>query len=479
MKSTIAKNYLYNIGYQILILLLPLLTTPYISRVLGANGVGAFGYTNSITQYFVLFGCIGLNLYGQREVAYGQQDLTARSKIFFELLLVRTGTVAVSLVIFVCTVCQSETYGWLFTIQLIEIVSSLVDVSWFFQGLEEFKKIVIRNALVKLSGVILIFTFVKEAHDLGIYTLIYGITLFLGNLSMWFYVPRFVRRVKICALQIRRHIKPALLLFVPQIATNIYNLLDKSMIGSLTQSDAEVAYYEQAQKIMKMALSLPTALGTVMLPRIASMFSQGKQEEIRAYFYQSIRFVCMLSFPLCLGLCGLSSGFVPWFFGDGYAPVVHNLRILSPIIVIVGISNVIGVQYLLPVGKQKQYTCSVILGTIVNFVLNLFLIPRMLSYGAAIASVLAEMAVTAFQLFAVKREFSIPQIACSVYKYVIGALIMCAVIGGISKFLVRETIWGTAAEILAGIVIYGAILLLLKDRMLLEFINKCRKKRLE
>lgn len=474
MKTSVIRNYLYNISYQFLILVLPLITTPYISRVLGADGVGAFGYTESITQYFVLFGCVGLNLYGQREIAYCQSNLVKRSEVFWELLIVRVMTVSIALIIYVFTVCNIKEYQYLFKIQIIEVLTAMIDISWFFQGMEEFKKIVIRNALVKICGVILTFLLVKEKNDLNRYAFICVFTLFFGNLSMWLYCSQFIQKIKSSELNIRRHIKPALILFVPQIATNMYNLLDKSMIGFLTKSDVEVAYYEQAQKIMKMALSIPTALGTVMLPRIASMFEKGKNDAIKIYLNESLQFICMLSFPLCMGLCVISKGFVPWFFGSGYEKVVGNLIILSPIIVIVGISNVIGVQYLLPIGRQKQYTYSVVIGTLVNFTLNMVAIPKLLSYGAAIASIIAELAVSGSQLYMVREIFPIKVMIRKVYKYIAASMIMAI-------FVKQWYLWNlddlctTMLQILSGVVIYFISLLLMREKMILNFVKNVMK----
>lgn len=476
MKSSVIKNYIYNICYQGLVLILPLITTPYISRALGADGVGAFGYTESISQYFVLFGCIGLNLYGQREVAYCQNDKEKRTLIFFELLLVRFITVSCSLLFFEFTSCQSAKYGELFRIQIIEILASMIDISWYFQGLEEFKKIVIRNTLVKILGVILIFIFIHSEDDLVLYTLIYTSTLLLGNLSMWMYVPKYIRKVKIADLNCKRHIKPALLLFIPQIATNMYNLLDKSMIGFLTKNDAEVAYYEQAQKIMKMALSIPTALGTVMLPRIARMFGEGKKDEIIQYLQKSVRFVCMLTFPLCAGIIAISKELVPWFFGSGYDKVTINLCIISPIIIIVGISNVIGVQYLLPVGKQKQYTISVVIGTLVNFTLNSVCIPIFLSVGAAVASIIAELSVTVYQLIVVRQDFEFNHTIKSIYKYIIAAMVMLCVCLW-PYFCNIDGILCTILQGITGVIVYGGLLILLKDEMVYFVIRNYIRKR--
>lgn len=476
MDKKVIKNYLYNLGYQILIIILPLITTPYVSRVLGAKGIGTYGYTNSITQYFILFGCIGLNLYGQREIAYYQKDIGKRSKVFFELLLLRIITVLISIILYYFTFCQNTTYGYIFSIQIIDVIASMFDISWLYQGMEDFKKIVVRNTLVKICGLIIIFMFVKSPADLPIYVLSYSATLLLGNLSMWMYLPKFVKKVNFQKLNILRHIRPTIVLFLPQIATSIYTMLDKTMIGALTGNTAEVGYYEQSQKIIKMAMTLATSLGTVMLPRVANMYKEGKMNEVRESMYTSFQFISFLVFPLCFGIIGIAKGFVPWFFGTGYEKVVYNMMIIAPIIFIIGFSNVIGTQFLLPTGRQKYYTVSVCTGTLVNLVFNLLLIPHFLSYGAAIATVIAELSVTLVQIIATKNIFSYKYIMKIIYKYIISAFAMLCCIFILSKNLSIGIIY-TVIEIIIGIIVYFGILIILKDKSLMMFVNKIIKKR--
>lgn len=475
MDKKVIKNYLYNLGYQVLIILLPLVTTPYVSRVLGAKGIGTYGYTNSITQYFILFGCIGLNLYGQREIAYYQNDIQKRSKVFFELLLLRIITVSISIILYYFTFCQNPTYGYIFSIQIIDVVASMFDISWLYQGMEDFKKIVLRNTLVKICGLIIIFMFVKSPADLPIYVLSYSATLLLGNLSMWMYLPKFVKKVSLKYLNIQKHLRPTIVLFLPQIATSIYTMLDKTMIGALTNNTAEVGYYEQSQKIIRMAMTIATSLGTVMLPRVANLFKEGKLDEVKESMYTSFQFISFLTFPLCFGLIGISKGFVPWFFGEGYGKVVYNLMIISPIIIIIGYSNVIGTQFLLPTGRQKEYTLSVCTGTVVNLCCNFLLIPMLLSYGAAIATVIAELSVTLVQVIATRSTFSYRYIFKLVYKYIIAAVLMLVVLLFLSNIMPVGILY-TVIQMTAGCFVYFIVLIVLKDSSIYTVINKIKRR---
>lgn len=478
MDRKVIKNYLYNFGYQILLVLLPLVTTPYVSRVLGAESIGIYGYTHAVSQYFVLFGCIGLNLYGQREIAFCQKDFDRRSRIFAELMTIRVVSVSVSLLVFLVSCCRDGKYGGIFMIHTMDILAAMFDISWFFQGMEDFKKITLRNAAVKLTGAALVFTLVKESSDLPLYVICYSGTLLLGNLSMWLYIRRNIGKIQWKQLEFKRHVKPTLIMFLPQIATSMYTMLDKPMIGLLTGDDSQVAYYEQAQKILKVALAVPTSLGTVMLPRIANMFATQSMDNIKAQMYKSFKFIMMITLPLCFGIIGVAEDFVPWFFGEGYDQVVPNMVGAAPIIISIGLSNIIGVQYLLPTKRQKEYTISVLCGTVVNLMMNLVMIPRLQSVGATIATVMAETAVTLMQIFFIRKEFSLKKILPSLSRYVFSTAVMfCAVYK--TAQMIAPSVVGTFLEVFVGIVVYFGMLALLRDEMITGVFKKitCKLKK--
>lgn len=460
--NKVIKNYLYNASYQLLLIILPIITTPYVSRVLGADGVGTYSYTNSITQYFILFGCIGLNLYGQREIAYYQNDVRKRNRTFFELVFLRAITISISLIIFYLTMVQFSKYSSIFLIQTLDIIASIFDISWFFQGIEDFKRTVLRNFLVRLLCVTLIFIFVKSPADLPLYVLCYSGTLFLGNISLWLYMPKYVNKNDINGLNIKKHIRPAVMLFLPQIATSLYTYLDKTMIGYITDNTAEVAYYEQSQTIVKTVMTVITSLGTAMMPRIANLFKTNQYEEIKKYMNASIKFVLLLAIPFTFGIMGIAKGFVPWFFGEGYEKVVPNMMVIAPVIIFIGMSTITGTQYLLPLGRQKEYTLSVIAGAVINFILNIIFISIFGSVGAAIGTLIAEFAVMGFQLYFIRKEFSLLGIFKQAIKYTLFGLIMFIVVILLSNIL-SVSIVSTFVEIFVGAIVYGLLLLISKD----------------
>lgn len=374
MNKSITKNYIYNLIYQILIILMPIITTPYLARTLGAESTGVYSYTISIVTYFILFGSLGLAMYGQREIAFLQDDVKKRSKVFYELLLLRFITMTISMILFYFIYGRQGEYSIYYRILLIEMIANALDISWFFQGIENFKKTAIRNIIIKIISVICIFHFIKVPSDISKYLFIYVLTTLLGNVSLWIDIQKYIVKVPLKSLEILKQIRPTLALFVPQIAIQVYTVLDKTMIGSITNNMSEVGFYEQTQKIVKILLTIITSLGTVMMPRIAKCYVDGNVEQIKSYMYKTFKFVYMLAFPLIFGLIAVTDRFVPLFFGQGYDEVKILMKVLCFIILFIGMSNVIGSQYLISTKKQKQFTISVVCGAIVNLIFNLILI---------------------------------------------------------------------------------------------------------
>lgn len=473
--KSVKKNYIYNLIYQILVIIIPLITTPYLSRVLGAENIGIYSYTISITTYFILFGSLGVAMYGQREIAYVQSNVNRRTQNFYEIFIMRLITLGISLIVFYFTFCVNGQYNTYYKILILEIIANAIDISWYFQGLEEFKKTVIRNTIVKLISVVCIFVFVKKSSDLNIYFIIYVLSTLIGNLSLWIYIPKYTKKIKIKELNIFRHLKPTLLLFIPQIATQIYTVLDKTMIGTIISDKSEVGYYEQAQKIVKLLLAIATSLGTVMMPRIAATYAKGEKEKIIEYMNSSFSFIMMIAFPLMFGLISISYKFVPVFYGTGYDKVAPILCVISPIVVLIGLSNVTGTQYLLPTKQQNKYTISVVIGAIVNFTLNLILIKKYESIGASIATVIAEFSVTATQFILIRKNIKIIKVLKITYKYIIASLIMFVASMLISCFIQNNLI-SIIFQVIISVIVYVVNLIIMKDKLILEEIKKIKQK---
>lgn len=470
-RKSITQNYIYNLIYQIMILILPLITTPYISRVLGAENIGIYSYTLSISAYFVLFGSLGIALYGQREIAYNQENKQKYSNIFYEVVILRFITMAISMLIFYFCFVKGKQYQIYYKILLLELLATSIDISWFFQGLEEFKKTITRNIIVKLISIVCIFVFVKTTEDLKKYFIIYVLSVLVGNISLWAYLPKYIEKINLKKLNIFKHIKPTVGLFVPQIAVQVYTVLDKTMIGTIVWDKSEVGFYEQSQKIIKILLTVVTALGTVMVPRMANVYIKNEKEQMNNYMKKSFCFMYLLAFPMIFGVIAVSDEFVPIFFGQGYDKVSMLMQIISPIILMIGMSNVIGAQYLLPTKRQKEYTISVISGAIVNFIMNSILIGKYGAFGASIGTVIAETVVTIVQIYYIKNDFNIKEILLSAKNYFIASLCMyiyCIFAG----YIINDATQSLFLKIIGGMAIYFILLVVLKD----EFVNEIKCK---
>ena len=479
MKQSVKKNYIYNLFYQILTIIVPLITTPYLSRVLGAENIGIYSYTLSITTYFILFGSLGVAMYGQREIAYLQdQTKHDRSKTFLEILFMRFITLGISLLIFYFAFVLHGQYSIYYKILLLEIIANSLDISWYFQGLEEFKKTVTRNTIVKIISVICIFLFVKTYSDLIEYFCIYVLSTFLGNISLWMYLPKYMEKVSLKDLKIFRHLKPTIGLFIPQVAMQIYMVLDKTMIGSMVADKSEVGFYEQAQKIIKLLMTIATSLATVMIPRMANFFANGESDKLKEYLKKSFQFVLLLAFPLMFGIISVSNKFVPIFYGEGYEKVVYLITIISPIIIAIGLSGIIGQQYLLPTKQQKKFTISVTAGAIVNFIFNMIFIKLWKSIGASIATVIAECTVTGIQFYLVKNEISFKEVFEISKKYLISSFVML-IISIIIGFFIKSNLVSIIVQIGVSGVVYFSLLLIMKDELVFKGIEMIKSKLLK
>lgn len=475
MAKSITRNYIYNLSYQILTLITPFITIPYLSRVLGTDGIGEYSFTFSVVTYFVLAANLGVSNYAQREIAYAQEDTYRQSRTFFEVNVLRFLLVLVSLVVYYFVVASWQVSHTIYWLQALNIVAVAFDISWFFQGLEEFGKIVFRNFLVRLTNVVLIFVLIHASSDLLIYTALMGVMNIISGLLIWFYVPQYVHRVPIKEWHPFRNFDYILQLFLPQIAIQIYVVMDKTMLGVLSGSYAENGYYEQADKIVKLLLTIATSLGTVMLPRISHAYAQGRRAEVKRYMLRSFQFTWFLTIPMCLGIIAIAPNFVPWFFGPGYEPVILVLQVISGIIIAVGISNVIGIQYLIPTNRQNELTLSVTLGALFNLVLNYLLIPHYQAVGVAMATLLTEFLVTGIQFYLVRKDFNFCTIVKLSFPYwlVGGVMFLTVYLGGKS---LTPSFMHTAGMAAIGGMIYIVFLFCGKDKLLYEVLQQLQNK---
>lgn len=453
------KNYLYNVGYQIFILIIPLITVPYVSRVLGSDGVGINAYTNSIVSYFVLFGSIGINLYGNRTIAYVRDNREKLSQTFWEIALLRIFVIFISYIIFLISLSFVRQYQIFYFYQSFLILAAGIDISWLFMGIEDFKKTVTRNMLIKLISLIAIFILVKDKSDIGAYILILSLSTLSGNLTLWPYLRKIVSRPNWKSLNLRSHISPSLALFIPQIATQVYLVLNKTMLGYMTNVQ-NAGFYENSDKLVKIVLAIVTATGTVMLPRMANTFSSGNMKLVNEYVRHSFDFVSTICFPMAFGLAAIAPSFSIWFFGKDFSITGTLIPILSLVIIFIGWSNVLGTQYLLPTNQTKYFTISVTSGAVVNLILNLVLINIYGIYGAIWATVISEFVVTVVQVFLIHNQFSIYELFHGTWKYLGASLVMFALVR-LANVKMPGTFWAFFVQIFIGLIIYVILIVVL------------------
>lgn len=475
-ESSITKNYMYNLCYQIFLLIVPIAVTPYVARVLGENGSGQYAFSHSINYYFILVANLGFNLYAQRLIAAHQGDKRRQSIDFFEIIISRTVPVAVSLAAYclvVFTVFSYTQYIKLLTIMIINIISVEFDITFFFQGNEEFGRIVKRNIIIKLCGFICIFVFVNNPSDLWKYALIQSLILLLSAFSLWLYIPKYICRIRARELHPLRHLPATFLLFLPTIATSVYTVLDKTLIGIIVKNDAEIGNYEYAERLVKMALTVVTSLGTVIVPKNALKFELGDLEGVRKNINLSSRYILFLGCPLCFGAMAISDNLIPWYLGEEYIEAVGLMKLLAPLIVIIGMSNVFGIQYLIPSKQDRKYTAAILTGTFSNLILNLLLIKTFRAYGAAFATIIAELLVTAVMGVFVSKDIDILLIVKNSWRYLIVGGIMFIPCSIMSQYLPSKVQYSIVI-VAVGILIYSAILFCIHDFFVVLICNKIK-----
>ena len=461
--------------YQLMAILIPLVTTPYISRILGATAIGDYSYTSGIVSYFGLVAATGTVNFAQKKIAVYENDIKKRSILFWEILLFRlicSIFVLIGYSIFIFNYMSQ--YRTLYIIQYFTVFSWLADISWYFQGTENFKITSVRNTIVKLGGTILIFLFVKEKSDLWLYTLIMSVMMLCGNLTMWHYVRKEIIWPGISQIHILKNTGMIIELFIPVISIQLYTVLDKTMLGTLCNT-TEVGYYAQAEKIVKLALTVLNALSAVLLPRIAILYANKDIKKIREYYKKTLNFIFMLALPMLVGCILLADAFVPVFFGKGYDDVINLLKLESSLFIILSLGQVFG-NFLIPMNKQRDFTIAVTVAALVNISFNYIFIKTMGmgAMGAVMASVLAECVSSGIQFCAIREILKGKYILQILGKYLFPAAIMGIFIYSIGLMIggIRFLIVG----MLGGEFVYIGILIIMKNDVIFECLEKALMK---
>lgn len=406
-QKSLRRNFVYNSIYQILSIVIPLVVTPYLSRTIGADGNGLYSYTQSIANLFVLFAALGVSNYGVRSIAECGDDRQARSRVFWNIfaMMLLVGAIVVAAYNLYCFTLGAGNLA-LSLIWNIWLVGTALDATWLLFGCQEFAIPTARSILTRVLSLVFIFAFVKGPQDVWAYVLASAAPFLLNSLLIWPFVGRYVDWKRPSLASMAAHLKPNLLLFAPIIATSLYTLLDKAMLGGMAGMH-EAGIYDYSEKLTKVPLSLITALGTVVLPKMSEVVASGKLDEAKRLIKTTMWFMLACAFAMAFGIAAIAPEFVPLFLGDGFDACVPLMMLLAVIIPLISATNVMGVQYLVPTHRDRAYTGTVLCGAAVNIIINMVAIPSFGAAATAVATVAAELTVLAAQSIAVRHELDL------------------------------------------------------------------------
>ena len=480
MPLSVKTNYILNLINTGTQMLFPLITFPYACRVIEADGIGQVNFFSSIIGYISLFTCLGIPMYAIREIARDRNDVVKMNRTAIEILLLHALLTIVGylIVAVLClTVPQIKADVPLFLILSLTIFFTAIGCEWFYQGIEDFKYITIRGLIVKVVSVVLLFLLVKTKDDLLYYGVYSVIGILGGNIFNFIRLRKYIHRENIIfsKLDISKHIKPVLQVFSFNVVTSVYLQLNPILLGFIKDALA-VGYFTAATKIMQVVMKLSSCLGVVMMPRTSNLLSEHKEAEFNALIQKSYDFTIAISLPLTCGLLFAAPYIIEVLCGQEFIPATLSSQIIAPIILMVGISNVMGIQILYPKGKIKTVIHCCMIGAIVDLILNICLIPAFSYNGTAIAYLCAEIATTASMYIIARNDIPISFFRKCHVNYFIGSILMSVILLSGPLFGEFSPVTILTVQILAGTTIYFLYLLVKKDSFVMQVISKVIKK---
>lgn len=478
MAQSVKVNYILNLINTGTQMLFPLITFPYVCRVIEADGIGQINFFQSIISYISLFTCLGIPMYAIREIARDRSDVVQMNRTAMEILLLHSmlTLVGYAIVAILClTIPQIQVNIPLFLILSLTIFFTAIGCEWFYQGIEDFKYITIRGLFIKTVSVVLLFIFVKSKTDLlyyGCYT-VFGVLG--GNIFNFFRLRKYIHRENIIfsELHIKRHIKPVLKVFSFSVVTSIYLQLNTVLLGFLKNALA-VGYFAAATKVMQMLLKMSACLGSVMMPRASHLIAENKEAEFNRLIQKSYDFTLAIALPMTIGLIFCAPSLITALCGVKFEHSILPSQIIAPIILMVAISNIFGIQVLFPKGKINIVTLCCGIGAVADLILNLCLIPFFSYIGTSIAYLGAEVATTVSMYFIGRKYIPIIYFKKSHLTYALGCIVMALALYGIS-LLQLPTLTILLLQGCCGVLAYFIILCICKDEMLVQILSKIKR----
>lgn len=469
-------NIFYNVFYQIAIIIIPILTAPYLSRVVGKEGVGIYSYSSSVASYFALFILLGVGNYGARTIARTRDDKLLCSKNFwgiYALQLICSVIVIGAYIGFI--IFTKSKYQTAFIIQILYLLSVVLDINWYFVGTEQFKITVRRGMFIKFVQVASIFIFVKSPNDIYKYIIIMTSGVLLGQILLFPILLKQVCFVKIGIRDIFAHLIPNLILFVPILATSVFTIMDKIMLEMINHDIAAVGIYEYSEKIVKLPVGVITAIGAVMLPKISNLLANNQESLSSSYFRMSMKYIGILVVAMAFGIAGVAPVFAIVFYGNDFSECGGIITMLSIILITSSWANIIRTQYLIPQEKNNIYITAVISGAITNLVLNYIFIPRFGAIGAAIGTIGAEMILCLIHTVGVWKKLELKIYLRYWVSYILCGMVMFFCVR-LLEIKMGVSILTLIVQVVLGAIIYvvliSILLYLKKDEVFMKYKKK-------
>lgn len=472
MKDTksVVKNSIFNIIYKGFTAIFPLVTTSYIAKSLLPEGVGKVEYAITIVTYFVTIASLGIPSYGVKAIAQASEN--EKSSVFFELLTINSASTMLCIIayyVFIFSTAYFEGREILFAVVGLMLFLNFFNIEWFLQGIEEYSYIAVRSIVMKIVSFVAMLIFVKDENDYINYAFILCVGTAGNYLLNVFLLKKYIV-FKPCTLHIKRHLIPVLVLFATTVATQIYTMVDSTMLEYI-HGEVYVGYYSTAVKIVRMIYTVSIAMVAPLYPRISGYIKAEKKDIVNVILSEGTRIVSLIAFPAAIGLFCMSDWIIVILFGDAFMPSVLTLKILSPLVIVFSFAYFLGHIILMSLNREKTILYSTILGAIVNVILNSLLIPGLQQNGAAIASLIAEICVTVFVILGSKKYYRLN----IDFKFVSSVLVSSFSMGVITYYLKNKfhmSFINLCFVCLCGAIVYFGSLLLQKNREMIKLYSK-------
>lgn len=471
-QKSLKLNVIMNMILTMSSFIFPLITFPYVSRILLPEGTGKVSFATSLISYFSMFAQLGIPTYGIRACAKVRDNREELTRTAQELLIINLTMSAISYVVLflaIAFVPRLQSEKTLYVIVSFTIILTSIGMEWLYKALEQYTYITIRSVIFKFIALMAMFLLIHEKSDYVVYGGISILAASASNILNFINVHKYIDLKTVGGYDFERHIKPIGTFFAMACATTIYTHLDTVMLGFM-KSDTDVGYYNVAVKIKSILISIVTSLGAVLLPRASYYVENGLMDEFKRITKKALSFVFLVASPLMLYFMFYAKEGIFFLSGNAYEGSILPMQIIMPTLLFIGITNILGIQMLVPMGKEKVVLYSEIAGAIVDVVINALLIPRFASTGAAIGTLVAEFVVLVVQYMALKDD-----VTETLKQIHYGRIIIALILGTVASLWIKMLGIGSFLTLLISailfFVVYGIYLLICKEEMVVEIWN--------